>query len=189
MNINTVLRVPFYEAVCAFHGRHLVDAEWQDFCAVLLKWADVVRDLTASTPTRSLHPTAGWARRRNQHRRPPPPSLIEPTPEPIPSPPSSTARISDARSHHRAPGRQRDVAKARKLQRLYRSSPSVCVRKILDDSPPSFCSIPEADLVSHFTASYAAAEPLAPPPPWLISRPLSPGLTAGFSLRSRVLLV
>ena len=26
--------------------------------------------------------------------------------------------------------------------------------------------------MSHFTASYAAAEPLAPPPPWLISRPL-----------------
>ncbi|KAL5509978.1 hypothetical protein EMCRGX_G005435 [Ephydatia muelleri] len=127
IDVNATIRAPFYKDVLAFYGHQLDEAEWDRFCATLLRWAETLRSATASSRSHTPHPTAGWARRRNQHRRPPPPSLIEPTPEPSPSPPSSTARISDAPSHHRAPGRQRDVAKARKLQRLYRSNPSVCV--------------------------------------------------------------
>ena len=58
------------------------------------------------------------------------------------------------------------------LQRLYRANPNVAVRKILDDTPPTYCSIPEAELVTHFASTYAAPPPLDTPPSWLVSRPL-----------------
>ena len=57
----------------------------------------------------------------------------------------------------------------RNLQRLYCKSPSTCVRRLLTDQPPVYCSIPDEDLVSHFTTSYAAAPALAPPS-WLFDR-------------------
>eukprot|EP00731_Ephydatia_muelleri_P034302 Em0054g25a len=72
--------------------------------------------------------------------------------------------------NHRSSGRQRSIAKARLLQRLYRTNPSVCVRKILDDTPPTYCTIPESELVTHFSTTYAAPPPLDIPPTWLISR-------------------
>ena len=172
MNINAVLRVPFYEAVRAFHGRHLVDAEWQDFCAVLLKWADVVRDLIASPPTRSLRPTAGWARRRHRNRRPPPSHLVPPASEGASPSANTSASTSTATTPHRgrrASGHQRAIDQARLLQRLYRTNPSVCIRKILDDTPPTYCTIPEADLVAHFSSTYAP-----PPPPPLYAPPSLP---------------
>ena len=75
------------------------------------------------------------------------------------------------RHHHRLSGRQRDTAKARLLQRLYCTNPSVAIRKILDDTPPTYCTIPEEDLVAHFSNTYAAPPPLATPPSWLVSRP------------------
>ena len=75
-----------------------------------------------------------------------------------------------ANSHRRTSGRQKNVAKARELQRLYRTNTNVCIRKILDDTPPSCCAIPEADHVAHYTSTYAAAEPVAATPPWLYSR-------------------
>ena len=41
------------------------------------------------------------------------------------------------------------------------------MRRLLNDKPPVYCSIPEAELVSHYTATYAPAQHLAPPPSWL----------------------
>eukprot|EP00731_Ephydatia_muelleri_P036820 Em0330g3a len=169
-DINATLRAPFLQEVRSFSGRALNATEWEAFCQTLLRWADKLRVLTTSFQPRTRNPTTGWARRRNAHRRPPPPSLIEPQQETTPAPSNTNNAARVTNSHHRAPGRQRNVAKARELQRLYRTNPSVCIRKILDDTPPSYCAIPEAELVTHFTSTYSAARPLETAPPWLFSR-------------------
>ncbi|KAL5509833.1 hypothetical protein EMCRGX_G005269 [Ephydatia muelleri] len=167
------------EEVRTFYGWVLNNLEWDEFCQTLLCWAAKLRDLVVSSQPRPPHPTAGWSRRRNLNRRSPPPSLINTSNETATINASNetatpthavTAGETRAGNHRRASGRQRDVAKARQLQRLYRTNPSVCIRKILDDTPPSYCAIAEADFVSHFTAMYSAANPLGPPPSWLISR-------------------
>ena len=171
-DLNTTVWAPFYNEVQEFSGRQLTKAEWDGFCALLLCWADKLKSLVVSPQSRTSHPTTGWARRRNVRRRPPPPSLVpsnQPTTQPNPAP---TNTPGTGRHHRRASGRQRDVAKARLLQRLYRANPSVAVRKILDDTPPTYCSIPEAELVTHFASTYAAPPPLDTPPSWLVSRPL-----------------
>ncbi|KAL5509892.1 hypothetical protein EMCRGX_G005332 [Ephydatia muelleri] len=93
----------------------------------------------------SPSPPPGWARRRNQGRRPPTSSLIQPSSQSTPPSDTATPNNTDAsKRNHRSSGRQRSIAKARLLQRLYRTNPSVCVRKILDDTPPTYCTIPES---------------------------------------------
>ena len=67
----------------------------------------------------------------------------------------------------RASGRARRAAKARHLQRLYRANPGVCMRRLLEATPPVFCKIPEPELVQHYTDTFAAPPPLGPPPAWL----------------------
>ena len=51
----------------------------------------------------------------------------------------------------------------------YRLNPGACIRKILDDTPPIYCTIPEADLVNHFTSTDAPPPPISDPPSWLVS--------------------
>ena len=41
------------------------------------------------------------------------------------------------------------------------------MRRILDNSPPVYCTIGEQELVNHFTTIYAEPPPLDPPPSWL----------------------
>ncbi|KAL5510064.1 hypothetical protein EMCRGX_G005537 [Ephydatia muelleri] len=171
IDVNATIRAPFYKDVLAFYGHQLDEAEWGRFCATLLRWAETLRSATASSRPHTPHLTAGWARRRNQGRRPPPSSLIQPSSQSTPPSDTATPNNTDAsKRNHRSSGRQRSIAKARLLQRLYRTNPSVCVRKILDDTPSTYCTIPESELVTHFSTIYAAPPPLDIPPTWLISR-------------------
>ncbi|KAL5509946.1 hypothetical protein EMCRGX_G005397 [Ephydatia muelleri] len=41
--------------------------------------------------------------------------------------------------------------------------------KILDDTPPTYCTIPEPELIAHFSATYAPPQPISEPPPWLVA--------------------
>eukprot|EP00731_Ephydatia_muelleri_P013789 Em0007g1099a len=82
---------------------------------------------------------------------------------------SPAGRPEDRRYRRRASGRQRKAAKAKQQQRDYRLNPGACIRKILNDTPPVYCTIPEADLVNHFTSTYAPPPPVSDPPPWLVS--------------------
>eukprot|EP00731_Ephydatia_muelleri_P034312 Em0054g35a len=164
-DINASLRAPFYSDVRAFYGRVLQGAEWEAFCKTLLSWAHKIR---LSLPTsQTSHPTTGWARRRHQGRRPPP--LQSGYPD-IPPSEDAAPRHPGERGHHRrASGRQREAAKASQLQRSYRFNPGACIRKILDDTPPTYCTIPEPELIAHFSATYAPPQPISEPPPWLVA--------------------
>ena len=53
------------------------------------------------------------------------------------------------------------------------------MRRILDNSPPVYCTIGEQELVNHFTTIYAEPPPLDPPPSWLFPdrHPGDPGTT------------
>ena len=115
---------------------------------------------------RPPHPSAGWSRRNRRRSSghspidPPSPLLEEEDPQ-------ETSSIGGGHSS----GRTRRAAKAAFFQKLYRKSPSACVRRLLNDQPSVYCKIPEEDLVNHFTATYAEAPLLAPPPPWLVQLP------------------
>ena len=164
-DINASLRAPFYSDVRAFYGRVLQGAEWEAFCKTLLSWAHKIR---LSLPTsQTSHPTTGWARRRHQGHRPPPSQSGYPD---IPPSEDAAPRHPGERGHHRrASGRQREAAKASQLQRSYRFNPGACIRKILDDTPPTYCTIPEPELIAHFSATYAPPQPISEPPPWLVA--------------------
>ena len=165
-DVNATLRAPFYSAVRAFDNRALQPSEWDDFCATLLFWADNIRlSLTQSRPQR---PSTRRPPRSQQGRHS---SLArDETPSDATTSNSSPAgRPEDRRYRRRASGWQREAAKAKQQQRDYCLNPGACIRKILNDTPPVYCTIPEADLVNHFTSTYAPPPPVSDPPPWLVS--------------------
>eukprot|EP00731_Ephydatia_muelleri_P021513 Em0014g104a len=78
-----------------------------------------------------------------------------------------TPQSSQYATGGRTSGHAKRATKSSFLQRLYRINPGACIRWLLDDKPPVYCTIIEEGITSHFAGTYAAAPPLAPPPPWL----------------------
>ena len=175
-NMDSSLRMPFHQELLPFVDRRLGDYEWVTFEGVLERWSRAIKEVVTAQQSRPPHPTSQWARRRrrrqagNQPQSPPSPTLLSPEP-------SQPTEPQD--SNNRASGRARRAAKSRRLQKLYRANPGVCMRRILDNSPPVYCTIGEQELVNHFTTIYAEPPPLDPPPSWLFPdrHPGDPGTT------------
>ena len=180
--MDETLRMPVYQELTPFSGRRLGAFEWVAFEEVLTRWSTAIREVVTAQHRRPPNPTSQWARRwrrRAQEREGCPPSP-SPDPELPPDPSQQTGEQEQTQNptNTRASGRARRAAKARHLQRLYRANPGVCMRRILEETPPVFCRISEPELVQHFTDTFAAPPPLGPPPAWLFPdrQPGDPGV-------------
>ncbi|KAL5509932.1 hypothetical protein EMCRGX_G005382 [Ephydatia muelleri] len=113
------------------------------FEEVLTRWSTAIREVVTAQHRRPPNPTSQWARRwrrRAQERegRPPSPSPDLELP-PDPSQQTGEQEQTQNPTNTRASGRARQAAKARHLQRLYRANPGVCMRRLLEATPPVFC--------------------------------------------------
>ncbi|KAL5510051.1 hypothetical protein EMCRGX_G005521 [Ephydatia muelleri] len=104
----------------------------------------------------------GMIRRREQKARSPPPAA-----EPPADPSQSADKQGQGRPNNRASGYARRAARAKVLQKLYQANPGACMRRLLDNTPPVYCSIGKQELVTHYTTVLAEPPPLDPPPTWL----------------------
>ena len=168
-NMDPTLRLPFHQELLPFADRMLGDFEWVAFECVLDRWSTAIKEVVIAQRRRPPHPTSQWARRqrRRQAGNQPQPQSPSPPPSLPPDPSQSTEPQVLNTPNNRASGRARQAAKSRYLQKLYRSNPGACMRRILDNGPPVYCTISEPDLVGHFTTNYAESPPLGPPPAWL----------------------
>lgn len=180
--VDETLRAPMYQELIPFSGRQLGAFEWVAFEEALRRWSTAIKEVVTAQHRRPPNPTSQWARRRWRRARegegrPPSPS---PDPE-LPPDPSQQIEVQGQNQNTtttRASGWARRAAKARHLQRLYRANPGVCMRRLLETTPPVFCRISEPELVQHYTNTFAAPPPLGPPPTWLFPdrRPSDPGV-------------
>ena len=159
-DLDTSLRLPFLNDLSPFVSRVLGQFEWIAFEETLRRWSIAIHT-TTSTQQRPCRPcpSSGWSRRtraRPRNNGAPPTQESDDAPD-----------DTETSAHHRASGWLRRAAKASACQRLYRRNPRECIRRLLTDTPPVYCAIPEADLSAHFTATYSAPPPLPPPPAWL----------------------
>ena len=162
--MDETLRQPFFQELVPFAGRRLGDYEWVALEEMLLCWSTAIKEVVTAHRRRPPNPTSHWARcrrRREQEARSPSPATE------LPADPSQTTEQGQTSTNNRASGRARQAAKARYLQRFYRANPGVCMRRLLDNSPPVYCNIAEPELVAHFTATFTEPPPLDPPPSWL----------------------
>ena len=173
-DLDATLRLPFYEDLVPFKDRVMGEPEWITFQKVISRWSTVIQGLTATQQHRPSNPSAEWGKRRRRNKN----GAQEP--RDLEQPQNTTAEppAVDDESGTRASGRARHAAKARFFQGLYKRNPAECVRRLLNDTPPVYCSIPEAELVTHFTAAYAPAPSLAPPPSWLYRALLTSAFSA-----------
>ena len=166
--MDETLRHPFYQELTPFAGRRLGDLEWVAFEEVLLRWSTAIKEVVTAQQRRPPNPTSQWARcrrRREQEAR----GARSPTPDAAPQddPPQEPDEQDQGPTNNRASGRTRRAAKARRLQKLYRANPGICMRQLLNNTPRAYCAITEQELVAHFTTTFAAPPPLGPPPAWL----------------------
>ncbi|KAL5509854.1 hypothetical protein EMCRGX_G005293 [Ephydatia muelleri] len=164
--MDETLRHPFYQELTPFTGRHLGDFEWVAFEEVLLRWSTAIKEVVTAQRRRPPNPTSQWARRRRR-REQEAQGARSPTPAAEPHEDPSQPSEEQGPTNNRASGRARRAAKARRLQKLYRANPGICMRQLLDNTPRVYCAITEPELVAHFTATFTALQPLGPPPAWL----------------------
>ena len=169
--MDETLRHPFHTELTPFiTGRHLGDFEWVAFEETLQRWSTAIKEVVTAQRRRPPNPTSQWSRRRRR-REQETRGARSPTPTPeISDDPSQPSEEQDqGPTNNRASGRARRAAKARRLQKLYRANPGVCMRQLLDNTPRVYCAIAEPELVAHFTTTFTAPPPLAPPPTWLFT--------------------
>ena len=171
-NLDETLRMPFQQELLPFSDRLLGEFEWIAFEEVLRRWSTVIKDVVSAHHRRPPNPTSQWARRRRGRRSRQPEAHSPSPPSSLPADPSPHRDEQATPSTplgNRASGRARHAAKAKYLQRFYHTNPGACMRRLLENGPPVYCKIAEADLVGHFTAAMAEPPPVGPPPTWLFS--------------------
>ena len=162
--MDETLRQPFFQELVPFAGRRLGDYELVALEEMLLCWSTAIKEVVTAHRRRPPNPTSHWARCRRRRKQ----EVRSPSPDTeLPADPSQTTEQGQTSTNNRASGRARQAAKARYLQRFYRANPGVCMRRLLDNSPPVYCNIAEQELVTHFTATFTEPPPLDPPPSWL----------------------
>ena len=131
---------------------------------MLQRWSSAIKEVVTAQRCRPPpNPTSQWAHRRRRREQ----QTRSPSPDPeLPPDPSQQAEEENP-ANTRASSQARQAAKARFLQKLYRANPGVCMRCLLNNTPPVYCKIADQDLVQHFTTMFAEPPPLGPPPAWL----------------------
>ena len=141
------LRQPFYQELTPFIGRQLGDFEWVAFEEVLSRWSAAIKEAVAAPRHRPPNRKSQWARRRRREQEAEPPA--------DPLQPAEEQEQGRGRPNNRASGYTRRAARAKVLQKLYQANPGACMRRLLDNTPPVYCSIEALELVTHYAAAFA----------------------------------